>query len=155
MKNGIGFCRALFRQLDRKRKGMSQKTSLLSELQGDDRLSPGTLAYLGQRARNHYYDHVIKRFRASGIRQADLAKRLGKGPDRINRLLSSPGNWTIDTVAELLAGICAEELVPYSTSLLGRPERNHKQSDILDQADDPPTPTGSAKVKVLEYTLQP
>lgn len=110
---------------------MSQNTILLSELRGADRLSPGVLAYLGERARNRYYDFVIKRFRRSGITKADLARRIGKGQDRVNKLLNSPGNWTIDTIAELLAGIGAEELLPHSAPLLGRPERNLTQSDLI------------------------
>lgn len=115
---------------------MSQKISMLSELAGDGKLSPGTLAYLGQRARNNYYNYVMSKFRESGITKAALARRMGKGQDRINRLLSSPGNWTIDTVAELIAAICAEELIAKSLPILDRPARNHSQADISDDDGD-------------------
>lgn len=110
---------------------MSQNTTLLSDLENEGRLSAGILAYLGERARNRCYDHVLKKFRYSGLSKADLARRIGKGPDRVNKLLSGPGNWTIDTIAELLAGIAGEEFVPTSESLLGRHERNITQSDLL------------------------
>jgi hypothetical protein len=110
---------------------MSQQTSVLSEVRSGDPISPGTLAYLGERARNRYYDFVLKRFRASGLTKADLARRIGKGQDRINHLLGAPGNWTIDTIAELLAGVSQEELRPDAEKLGLRPAKNITQADLL------------------------
>ena len=118
---------------------MSQQTSVLSELQSQAPLSPATLAYLGQRARNRYYDYIIKRLRASGMKKADLARRIGKGPDRIGHLLGSPGNWTIDTIAELLAGIAQEELLPDSQKIEGKAARNITQADLVKGIGSAPT----------------
>lgn len=111
---------------------MYPQTSISSEISGGS-ISVATQAYLGRRAQNKYYDYVIEKFRQSGLTQAQLARRIGKGPDRVNRLLSNPGNWTIETVAVLLAGVCGEELLPYSTPFAGRPKRNRKQCDVLEE----------------------
>lgn len=37
-----------------------------------------------------------------GLDQAWLVERLGSNKGRVSRLLNSPGNWTLDTVADLL-----------------------------------------------------
>jgi hypothetical protein len=44
-------------------------------------------------------------FKSSGITQAHLARRLGKGQDVISRLLSRAQNWELDTFSELMFGI--------------------------------------------------
>jgi hypothetical protein len=134
---------------------MYQVTSVLSELEGSAPLSVRTRAYVGQRARNAFHDYVIRKFKESDMTKAELARRLQKGQDRINRLLNSPGNWTIDTVAELLAGISAEELLPNSATFLRRPPRNYNQTDNWELTKSPtplPPPSGStARVNFIEY----
>lgn len=114
---------------------LSQKTPFLSEIAGNDPLSEHSLAYLCERVRNNYYDFVIRKFleaeAESGLTKAELARRLNKGPDRITKVLGAPGNWTLDTVTELLVGISAEELIPDSQPLIGRSIRNHTQHDHL------------------------
>lgn len=112
----------------------SQNDALLSELNGDGRLSPGTRAFLGSRARNAFFNFVHERLReakAEGLTQAKLAERLGKDPGRLSNTLSSPGNWTIDTIAELLFGICRSEPVPSDRPLLGRKRGNARALDLL------------------------
>lgn len=112
----------------------SQKNSVLSEIQGEAAISPGTLAYLCERVRNDFYDYVMSRFRdeeASGLTKTDLARRIGKTPDRISHILGAPGNWTLDTVTELLIAICKEELTPHSRPYIGRPRRNFRAKDTL------------------------
>jgi transcriptional regulator with XRE-family HTH domain len=116
---------------------MSQKTHFLSEIESGEPIPEANLAYLEQRALNHFYDYVIGRFlersQANGLTKAKLAKRIGRGQDQVNRLLASPGNWTIGTVARLLAGIAGEEPILVSESLIGRPARN---STVLDSLED-------------------
>ena len=98
----------------------SPSKRILSEIEGGAPLSDGALGYLTQRARNNFYDYVLTKFHEAeatrGLTKAKLAERLGLGRDRVTKLLGSPGNWTIDTVAELLVGIAREELVPDSNS---------------------------------------
>jgi hypothetical protein len=46
---------------------------------------------------------VLGEFRKSGITQKELAARLGhRRSDQVCRYLSNPGNWKLDTVADLL-----------------------------------------------------
>ncbi|MEP7173718.1 MAG: hypothetical protein ABI705_09550 [Aestuariivirga sp.] len=45
---------------------------------------------------------ILAEFKRSGISQVELAKRTGKGPDIISRLIGRPGNWTLNTLSDLL-----------------------------------------------------
>jgi hypothetical protein len=80
-------------------------TTRLSNPTGDNRVPLGTLGYFQARNKRRAYSLVMKEFRKSGLSQADLARRLGKGPDVVCRLLGGPGNWTLDTVSDLLFAI--------------------------------------------------
>jgi hypothetical protein len=95
-----------------------------------ERISPSSLAYLGQRARNNCYDFVLKRFDESDMTKAELARRMGKSQSQINHMLASPANWTVRTVAELLAAISDEEFIPNARPLRGRKPRNQRQEDF-------------------------
>lgn len=112
-----------------------QKTPVKSEIAGDDPLSDYALGYLNERVRNSFYDYVLRRFNEAvereGLTKARLAKRLGIAPARVTRLLGAPGNWTLDTVSELLVGICREELQPHSATYLERAPRNLQANDLL------------------------
>jgi hypothetical protein len=104
----------------------------------DEPLSEFNRAYLCERVRNSFYDYVLRKFleaEAAGLTKAELARRISKGQDRINKLLGSPGNWTIDTAAELLVGIAREELRPASEPILSRPRRNYTMADGLAEPD--------------------
>jgi hypothetical protein len=99
----------------------------------------GKLAYLSERARNNLYAFVIKKFREKeklGFTKAQLARRIGYDSARVNKLLAAPGNWTLDTVSDLLVGIAAEELIPCSASILGRPHRNYSGQDWIEDDQD-------------------
>lgn len=112
-----------------------RKTPVKSEIAGDDPLSDYALGYLNERVRNSFYDYVLRRFNEAverdGLTKARLAKRLGIAPARVTRLLGAPGNWTLDTVSELLVGICREELQPHSASYLERAPRNLQASNLI------------------------
>ena len=116
----------------------SRQTSFLSNIASEDAcLSGGTLAFLGQRLRNNLYDFVLTKFlerESEGFTRADLARRINYDPARISRLLGAPGNWTMETVSTLLAGIAAEELVLSSKSLLAQP-RNFRGEEWLDMIE--------------------
>lgn len=113
----------------------SRKNSVSSQIEGSAPIPSGTLAYLCERARNNYYDFVLSKFREAeknGLTKSAIAKRIGKTPDRIGHLLGAPGNWTIDTVTELLVGIAREENLPNSASFAGRASRNHDQLAMIE-----------------------
>jgi hypothetical protein len=85
-----------------------QSTSL-SEPKKGERIPEGTLGYFRSRNKHRIYSLVVSEFKASGITQIELARRLGKGTDLICRLLRSPGNWTLDTLSDLLFAISGAE----------------------------------------------
>jgi hypothetical protein len=120
----------------------SHQTAFLSELAAGHSGPPVPLekrAYFQTRLRNRLFDFVLKRFseeQKKGLTKAILARRIGKTPDVVSRLLGAPGNWTLDTVSDLLIGIGAEELDPIaSSSLLNRQSRNYRPNDYIGAPD--------------------
>lgn len=84
-------------------------TTMPSKPTGDDRVPEWVLGYFRTRNRHRAYSMVVDEFEKSGISQATLARRLGKGTDAICRWLSSPGNWTLDTVSDLMFATSGSE----------------------------------------------
>jgi hypothetical protein len=110
----------------------SRKTPFLSEIAQGERIPANKLAFFQERLRNRLFDYVLKKFlEQDGLTKAELARRIGQSPERITRLLGAPGNWTLDTVSDLLLGIAAEELEPQSISVLDRPRRNSIQPEWI------------------------
>lgn len=111
----------------------TSRTLFSSEIADVNQAIPlGTLAYLRERTRARLYDYIVSKFlekERSGLTKAQLARRIRHDPSVINRWLANPGNWTIDAVSDLLAGISAEELEPKSSLLLGRTPRNDTKPD--------------------------
>lgn len=110
-------------------------TFSLSEPSGDQRIPRSTLTYLQSRNRHRLYDLVIDTFAKSGLTQATLARRLGKGTDRVCRILGAPGNWELDTLSDLVFAIGGGE-VEYGLGFpLSAPPRNMRKPEW---ADAPP-----------------
>ena len=77
---------------------------------GDGQKTPFvTLAYFRQRQRDRLFDLVHAEFRKSGLTQAELARRMGRRPEVVSRMLGAPGNWRLDTVSDLLFAISGAE----------------------------------------------
>ncbi len=129
---------------------ISRKTLFQSEIPDPNaNISEGSLEYLRQRLRNNLYDFVVSKFleqQEKGLTQARLADRIKCDPGRLSKLLGAPGNWTIGTISDLLAGISGEELVANSHSILGRP-RNYEIADWvhMDPQSGSTTTTASAE----------
>lgn len=102
------------------------------------RIPEGKREYLRERLRNELYDFVLGKFleqrNERGLTKAQLARRIGYDPAQLNRLLGAPGNWTLSTVSDLLAGIAGETLVPVSGALPGERLRNASTGDLLNLA---------------------
>ena len=74
-----------------------------------DRVSPRALAYYHGRFRNALHDYVLKVFTRQQqelkLTRREMAHRIGKDPAQITKWLAAPGNWTLDTVSDLLIGM--------------------------------------------------
>jgi hypothetical protein len=93
---------------------MSPTTFALSKPSGRDQVPNGVLEYFRTRNRMRVFTLVQQEFEKQNITQSELAARLGKGTDRVCHLLSAPGNWTLDTVSDLLFAMSGGE-VDYQT----------------------------------------
>ncbi|PSS59833.1 hypothetical protein C6558_36015 [Ensifer sp. NM-2] len=78
---------------------------MLAEPTGEEKISGRALAYVSQTAKDNLFDLVTRAFIEAGISRATLAKRLGKDPSQVTRLMTSSGNWTVETCAEILFAI--------------------------------------------------
>lgn len=87
----------------------SQTPELLAEVLTGKSIPIQKQAYFRRRLRLRIYELVVGRFhQLETMTKADLARRIGRRPEVINRLLGAPGNWTIDTVSDLLLGMSSE-----------------------------------------------
>jgi len=59
-------------------------------------------SYINTHNRFSVYNLLVREFKKSGLTQAQLAKRLGKPPETICRILMRPRNIELDTVSEML-----------------------------------------------------
>lgn len=116
---------------------ISAANTLLSETASRS-ISPSTRAYFQARLRLRLYDLIMRKFRdeanRSGLTRAVLGRRIGKRPEVITRLLGAPGNWTLETVSDLLMGISGDELLPTTASPLNSPPLNLGYQDVLEGA---------------------
>ena len=69
-------------------------------------LSPKALGYFRARLKNRLHELVLTEFmkleNEKDFTKADMARRIHKRPELVTRLLGAPGNWTLDTVSDLL-----------------------------------------------------
>ena len=87
----------------------SQTPELLAEVLSGETIPIQTQAYFRRRLRLRIYELVTGKFyQLETMSQADLARRIGRRPEVINRLLGDPGNWTIDTISDLLLALSCE-----------------------------------------------
>ncbi|MBY0510549.1 MAG: helix-turn-helix domain-containing protein [Rhodospirillaceae bacterium] len=93
----------------------------------------GLVALMGRRACNLFHDYILTQFAESGITQAELARRSGRSAAQINRWLSSPHNWTIDTAGVLFFAITGKEFVLDGKKPFEQPAINYNA--LLDAPD--------------------
>jgi hypothetical protein len=86
---------------------------------GDEPIPDRILKYFQAHLRYALHAYVVDLFyqQASdpslNLTKAKLGRRLGKAPARISRLLGRPGNWTLDTISELLVGMGVDPRTPF------------------------------------------
>lgn len=113
---------------------MSPTPFLFEISQADATIPTHRRAYFQERLRNRLYDLIIREFQKrseAGLTKKTLAGRLQKRPEQITRWLSTPGNLTLDTVSDLLLGICGGEPEIGVSVLSHQTPRNLQQPDWL------------------------
>ena len=116
--------------------------------------------YFQTRLRNRLFDYILGRFvqeQEKGLTKAKLGRRIGKPPEMINRWLGAPSNLTLDTVSDLLLGICAEELVLQSETLLREQDRPTTVSikDVSSSVTNDSTPVSGHRDQFATLTAKP
>ena len=89
----------------------SQTQLFLTEILEGKPIPVGKLEYFRERLRSRLHQLVLREWISRedrGLSQAELARRIGKKPEVVNRLLGAPGNWTLNTVSDLLLGMASE-----------------------------------------------
>ena len=130
----------------------------LYDINSGGAIPPEKQAYFEDRLRNRLYDLVLREFRKqqqeAGLTQKDVAARLGKRPEQINRWLSGPGNWTLDTISNLLLAICKGELSIGVSVLSEQPARNRREPEWLTAHPPEPKRVGTTAGHAL-FTATP
>lgn len=115
----------------------SRKKPFLSDVLGSDRIPLGTLSYFRERFRDRLYDLVMEEFlkqqTESGLTRAEVARRISRRPEQVTRWFAAPGNWTLETVSDLLLAVAKSEPDVTLWPLEGRAVRNDRGQSILDR----------------------
>jgi hypothetical protein len=94
----------------------------------DKPISAADLGYERERLRNHIHQDVLRLFddvaQKHGINRAIMARRLRKTPSQITRWLGAPGNWTVDTISDLMLAMGLDPLVLFQSRPVDAPS-NH------------------------------
>lgn len=140
----------------------SGPNTITSEIESGEVISAATRAYFQSRLRNRLYTLVISNFRmaeSKGMTRAKLARRMGKRPEIATRLLSAPGNWTLDTVSDLLLAASGEELDATSSSPFTSPPRNYdaylRTPEMLGSSRGCNDPIKKPDIKTLLSSIAP
>jgi hypothetical protein len=90
----------------------SRQSTFLSDVLGAPVIESGKLAYFRGRLANRIHALVLEEFarleQEGRMTRADLARRISREPAQITRWLGSAGNWTFDTLSDLLLGMGCE-----------------------------------------------
>lgn len=122
----------------------SRKNPFLSTILDGEVIPLGTLSYFRERFRDRLYDLVMEEFlkqdAEAGLTRAEVARRIGRRPEQITRWFSAPGNWTLETVSDLLLAVARSEVDVTLMPLKGRAVRNFRhQSTSVQRPDVPPS----------------
>ena len=138
---------------------ISQKRPFLSEVLSGDKIPLGTLSYFRERFRDRLYDIVMEEFfkqeEETGLKRAEIARRIGRRPEQITRWFGAPGNWTLETVSDLLLAIAKSEPDVHLRPLQGRPARNYRCQDALTLYSNQEASTGRPVGSAIEANSNP
>ena len=81
-------------------------------ISAEDEITLRNMLYFRKRQKNKVFQTILAYFvflaKNDGLTKKELAKRLDKEQSQITRWFASPGNWTLDTISDLLFGMGAE-----------------------------------------------
>lgn len=84
----------------------------MANILGRNPVSERELYYFRQRLKNRIFQSAIAFFaekaESQGLTKREVALRLSKDPAQITRWFSGPGNWTLETVSDLLLAMDSE-----------------------------------------------
>jgi hypothetical protein len=87
----------------------TQEKQFLSEILEGKAIPVEKLAYFRARLAHRIHEVVLTEFDqledAGEINRAELARRIGRRPEQLTRWLNTAGNWTLDTLSDLLLGM--------------------------------------------------
>lgn len=79
---------------------------------GGEQIASDVRAYFQQRLENRVHQLLLTAFidceKAGRLQRKDLAKRSGKRPETITRVLGAPANHELDTISDILLGMGLE-----------------------------------------------
>ncbi len=91
----------------------------------NDEIPLSRIAYFRERLRTRLHQLIIRKFEtledSCAFNRARLARRIGREPAQVTRWLGASGNWTLDTVSDLLLGMGNELLI--DASVLAAPSK--------------------------------
>jgi DNA-binding phage protein len=126
-----------------------QTTPVWTEILDAPQLSKKALGYFRARLKNRLHQLVLTEFLQleanKAFNRADLARRIGKRPEQITRLLGAPGNWELDTVSDLLLAM-GYELEPKAVRF------DNKGFHVVTSMDWPLGPTNGELKNVIATT---
>lgn len=91
-------------------------------------------AYFRDRLRGRIYELLIEEYLAAkehGASKKKLAQRMGRRPEQITRILSAPGNLTLDTISDFILAVSDGELGISVERFSDQAPRNSGCSDWL------------------------
>lgn len=119
---------------------ISRNTPFLSDILDSEKIPLVTLSYFRERFRDRLYDLVLDEFfkqeAETGLTRAEVARRIGRRPEQITRWFGAPGNWTLETVSDLLLAIAKAEPDVTLLPLEGRPSRNYRGQNMITPRSD-------------------
>lgn len=140
----------------------SLETSFLNKIKSGDDIPEGEKAYFRERLRNRLFNLIVGEFArqhaVDNLSKADIARRLARSPVQITRWLGAPGNWTIDTVSDLLLAISAAELEIglrplYETHLRNQAGPDWLTETLVQQATDDRSAVSASSVVNPEVAI--
>lgn len=135
-----------------------RRTSSTTACSATPAIAARDIAYERHRLRPRIFEEVLRAFverhREDGTTKADLAQALGRERSQITRWLSGPGNWTIDTISDLMRALRTElELGRLRFEHKPLPTYSHELSPVEAQSTAGSTGTSSPGVQVCRQRI--